>query len=684
MKLFLVIFNFIILINISSSLTPIWNIPNASVELLSSTGSSKEIKVYEKTDYNTYVKLKIKIKNDNNVFSEKNYIQINSDSEIETNFEDIESFYKLETHILICPKGKNFMNEYSGGIFKIINPGNMQVEDDWEFICYYQSEKKYMFNGFLNQPKIKKFYGLPIGEYNNKNWRNRDANDGFYDFVWTWNPKSTQGNFRYNMYGLVLKQSKIQLQSIEIEIDDSNNFSYTGQNSKSLGAKKSFTHGYFNQDNLFYWISCDTIDDCISGYSTESIDINQNHVNYNVKSNSNSPFNFGENMEIKKMNMIRNTNYAYYEIQNSKDNQIYYGIIDIKDNRIIFNTNETLKKFRPFVDNSMLAFTDYGVYQICTIKDKTNNKCIKKCSTGNLILDPENGNYCGEQKQCEVYTLMPENICINNCNRSIYALKDKECGLCKELYPSKKYYYLNQQECIEEKIDKTYYVNEYLNIIADCNENCKKCSSFETCDECEDGYQNVDGKCEKLSSECHPNCDGCENPSTDDNNQMCIKCKGSLLLEKGNCIQKCDQGYYKNDKSCLECNSNCTTCSKGEEKDKNGVIINQNCESCISDLNYLIKAKNLPSNCVDECPDGLNATKGNYCEIIDNGTIPIDDDDGEDSDYMLWIFIILIALLLLIIFICICKRHCSNKKNDGSEMMNDINTELTGNDKIVE
>ena len=45
-------------------------------------------------------------------------------------------------------------------------------------------------------------------------------------------------------------------------------------------------------------------------------------------------------------------------------------------------------------------------------------------------------------KQCEVYTLMPENICINNCNRSIYVLKDKECGLCKEFDSGAKPYKL--------------------------------------------------------------------------------------------------------------------------------------------------------------------------------------------------------------------------------------------------
>ena len=80
---------------------------------------------------------------------------------------------------------------------------------------------------------------LPMSEYNNKIWRNRNANNGFYDFIWTREPKNTYGNYRYNMYALVLQNSEIQLESIEIEIDGNNDFSYNGHNSKSLGEKKN-------------------------------------------------------------------------------------------------------------------------------------------------------------------------------------------------------------------------------------------------------------------------------------------------------------------------------------------------------------------------------------------------------------------------------------------------------------
>ena len=678
MKLFLIEFLFIILLNISFSLTPNWDILNSSVELLSSTETKKEIYIKKNDcdECNPKLILKKVIENNNNEFSETNYIQINNDQPKECQWEDIESYYLLDNHILICPKGKNFMNEYNNGDFKELNPGNININDDWELTCYHQPKKyNYMFNFYLNQPQINRFYGIHIPEYNSNNWKNAEADDGLYDFIWTWEPnKYEDDNYRYNMYGLVLLHSKIQLHSIQIEIDTDYNFHYSDKITKFLGQKKNFSHGYFNKNtSLFYWISCNTIDDYISGYSTEPVDITKEHVDYKTIENSTSPFNFAENMEIIEINMIRNSKYAYYEILNEENNQTYHGIIDIEENRIIFNTNETLKEFKPFINNSMLAYTEYGVYQICTIKE--NNICVEHCSIGKLILDPENGNYCGEERECDNYTLIPENICINECDRNIYTLQEKKCGLCSVLYPDKTYYYLNEKECIENKKNKTYYVNYKLKIIADCSENCNECSSFEFCNICDDGYQNNEGKC--ILEVCHEKCDGCEKYSSNDNNQMCLKCKdSSLVLEEGNCIEKCHDGYYKEDKSCLKCNSNCTKCSKGEEKYNNDTIINQNCESCSSDFNYLIKEKDYPSNCVDECPNGLNATKDNYCQIIHKN-----EDDDDDNDYMLWIFIILIAVLLIIISFCIYKRN-HRKKNDG-EIINDINTELQDKNQLV-
>lgn len=91
--------------------------------------------------------------------------------------------------------------------------------------------------------------------------------------------------------------------------------------------------------------------------------------------------------------MIRNTRFVYYEIENDEnENEKYYGLIDIKLNQIIFNTNKTLKTFKPLNSNSMLAIIEKNAYQICAIKE--GDKCVNNCFSGKLFLDPINGNHC--------------------------------------------------------------------------------------------------------------------------------------------------------------------------------------------------------------------------------------------------------------------------------------------------
>ena len=50
--------------------------------------------------------------------------------------------------------------------------------------------------------------------------------------------------------------------------------------------------------------------------------------------------------------MIRNTKYAYYKIYNIVKQKTYYGIFDIKLNQILFNTNEEINTFIPYIENS--------------------------------------------------------------------------------------------------------------------------------------------------------------------------------------------------------------------------------------------------------------------------------------------------------------------------------------------
>ena len=57
-------------------------------------------------------------------------------------------------------------------------------------------------------------------------------------------------------------------------------------------------------------------------------------------------------------------NYVYYKLKNDKG-KYYYGIIDATKNKVVFNTDEEILKFIPYLDYAMLAITKNSAYKIC-------------------------------------------------------------------------------------------------------------------------------------------------------------------------------------------------------------------------------------------------------------------------------------------------------------------------------
>ena len=186
-------------------------------------------------------------------------------------------------------------------------------------------------------------------------------------------------------------------------------------------------------------------------------------------------------------------------------------------------------------------------------------------------------------------------------------------------------------------------MNKCLNGYYEGNKHCKNChSSFLTCD--------------KGFSDNSPHCTSCKNNKT-------------LINDTKKCNETCDITYYKNEteNKCYKCNSNCKSCSEGS---KNG---NNYCLSCNenSTYKYLINAKGLNKNCVEQCPEStfLNQTN-NQCM----------NKETESETYFLIISIILV-LIFIIIVIFIIKYYFKTKNDD--EIINEINTELkASNEKI--
>ena len=643
MKIYLILFIFLGLIYNSFLLIPIWDLKSSSINLVSPIKDKAKIKIYDKDVYNCHTKLTKEI----TLNEEINYIKIDDDFKIKTEWDDIESSYYFDgAGTFICPKGRYFMNEFNGKEFIEKKPENFNDGDnEWELICYYN--RGWMFQGFLNRKTITKLYTLRI-DYKLIYWKSFEIENGLFDFIWT----TDSYEDIYYMIALLLKGSMIYLERKPIKISGDDEIKIRKASvSKPLYYNSTYTHAYFDKENLFYWMSSNTTKDFKSGYSTKKADVWYSSLDYDIQMNDKSPFYFLKNVTINKLNMIRNTRFVYYEIiYNQTINEIYRGIIDIVLNKIIFNTNEHLTKFKVLTNYSMLAYINESVYEICAIKDIDRDKCIKKCPYDTeLVLDTEKGNYCSSTKNCDNYILKPYDICIKECNTMYFASYNDICGLCKDLFPdSKEFKVINKSECLESKPNNTFYINEELKIVQYCSSNCKYCSNFEQCLECEDNYKLEDGKC--FPKICFFSCQECFKMSIDENDQQCRSCKKNFyyLEEKLNCLSKCPDGYFANDSYCSKCHPNCVTCKKGPEEFEDE--INENCESCQSNK-YLIKAKGYPRNCVIECPNGTNISDNMNCKFPRN-----------TRDIILsYVFIIFTILLLIILFFFMYRMICCQK-----------------------
>ncbi|KAG7160333.1 Furin-like protease 2-like [Homarus americanus] len=97
---------------------------------------------------------------------------------------------------------------------------------------------------------------------------------------------------------------------------------------------------------------------------------------------------------------------------------------------------------------------------------------------------------------------------------------------------------------------------------------------------CPEGYFAVNGSC----LHCGGHCSECINP------EQCSRCDHHLLLSNGSCLTNCPEGFYETqDNKCGSCSPQCKTCVGGSVTD---------CASCRS-TSYLNEGK-----CVYRCPKG--------------------------------------------------------------------------------
>ena len=514
-------------------IVPIWNIANAAIDLIP-TGNYHDFKAEERTLYGMSIILTRKIYKNVDGISYENYLKIGNDAEFKVDFDNIESFYNLNGIYLICPKGKYGLFNANSDARNFFSPSGFENKGNWDFKCF-RHNTQYLLSFYLNNYE-KTFYYCIWQETGSRNfvWQYKYIDyHQIYDFKLTnvklfKDPNDDTQWYKHKMMGIILDNNIIKLQSMSAEFkptdfqETEKIFIYNSNanpNYKELATNKGNTQAYFEYNsNHFYFFTYNNASDFISGYSTSTITGDNYHdlSNVNIHVNDESPFDFVDEVEIEDMNILLYNKYIYYSIKNTKNGKKYHGIYDIKLDKIMFNTDVEIDTFIPYSDISMLAITKDTAYQICAIKDD-NNKCISECTDGLVIRDVD-GNKCSTNCPNGKYLLVPDLICLSECDTSIYISNStKHCGLCKNMDTSKPYRLIGSDECLTEIPEGAYLYNSKSNLL-----------------QCKSGYIFKDNNC---TPHCYETCLRCSEYSNETNAQKCISCNKGYYLEGEQCLK---------------------------------------------------------------------------------------------------------------------------------------------------
>ena len=529
---------YIFLISILSVIPvlPLWNLKNTAIDLLPNKNTVEyheyTIETRKMYDLTTELKKKISRKEDLSV-QHKNNLKLNNVDKGTVNFEYFESYYSWSSNQILCPKGNYNPYKVSESDYIEITYSEDWIKNDkTDLKCYYhRSGSKHLLVYYLMNGKnyFLEFSGtslttntkleFDIDEMLDFKLKNREENEGEY------------ADAAYAFMALIKSDNYIKLIGTKIYF---NAVSQNITSSKNLIESKTYSQGYFNavyENNEFYYFTYNDISDFCSGYSTSTV-TSPNFDSISgvvVKNNLVSPFEFVDEVEIKQMDFMLYNQYVYYAILNKKTNITYNGIPDIKLNKIIFNTEEELEVFIPYIEYrdhnpysiSMLAINKDSAYRVCVIRDGVSGICLESCS-GKIIYDTD-GTKCGASNDsCSTYgkvTLLPEEICIlsSQCNSSIYTLNSSHCGLCKDMNSTHQYKFINGSNCLKEIPIGSKIYNSNLSLLV-----------------CDNGY--ILDNNDTCIPHCYNTCETCSDYSTNKNEQKCLTCiEGYYLKNNSNC-----------------------------------------------------------------------------------------------------------------------------------------------------
>lgn len=254
------------------------------------------------------------------------------------------------------------------------------------------------------------------------------------------------------------------------------------------------------------------------------------------------------------------------------------------------------------------------------------SKCLINCPKGYYSKDSvclKCGFDCLSCSQdhcfsCDSYLLYNGN-CVNQCPEQYQAV-GQECKLC------------NQSNCEECDLSLCNSCKpgffRYLDQCKKCSSICETCENEETCIQCKENYQIINGNCVNIE-----NC-------AEFINSTCIQCKSGYFLDetKGICTDcpincgkcsnntclECNQGYILENSTCsTQCpnfcescsDSTCIFCNPGFELQNNTCIkCPTNCSLCLNSTCLHCESSYLHNQtCIPTCPQGYEP-QSNTCK----------------------------------------------------------------------
>ena len=494
---------------------PSWTFSYSAIDLM--TTNPLTYSIYSNSSQNVYLNKKI-TKNNDGTISVQNTVTYNGNT-IDVSFESIESVYtgrKLNCDYIVCPNGK-FHPLILENRNKIIPPCFTE-NSDWNLRCYDHTTSGFFILFYANNGNKNIISTKDSGG----SWNDTHQLSGeeLYDFRLTTTSQDNNGD--YPMVYIAKDWGYLKVFGMKLVLKSDDIHKMTGGQSRQLCKCLTHTQAFFleNSDSFYYITYNET--HLESGYSTSTITNWVELTGFSYTHHSDSPFYFVDNIEIKEVNLIRNSQYAYYKIYNINKDKTYHGLIDIKLNKLLYNLEDEITSFIPYSTTEMLAINSNSAYKICIIKN-SDNTCSSSCTSGSLILDSE-GNKCSTGCDAGKIKLMSEGICINEnlCDTNYYtkSTDGTECGLCSYFNPTgDKYKLLNTEGCLGSIPSYSVAYNSELYIYT-CKTNYRLDATNKQC----------------VPETCYERCETCNEIGTSVDNQKCLTCKANYKQEGENCI----------------------------------------------------------------------------------------------------------------------------------------------------